>query len=153
VQYNPPAVYTRPEDGSTTSAITLDVASESVILTSTLAPWNGNAISSTAANASNSILTAANAREFGEVAQLAIQTLAEMRAQNGAEQSRLHFAKDMLAINQTNLEMARSRIQDLDVAEESTQLARFNILQQAGTAMLAQANQASQSILRLLSLN
>jgi flagellin len=48
------------------------------------------------------------------------------------------------------LEAANSRIIDVDVAEESAQLARFNILQQAGTAMLAQANQSTQSLLRLL---
>ncbi len=127
--------------------------SETVTLSSTLAPWTGNAISSTAANASNSVLTAATAREFGIVARTALQSLAEMRAQNGAEQSRLHFAKDMLAINQANLELANNRIADVDVAVESTQLARFNILRQAGTAMLAQANQSTQSILRLISLN
>jgi flagellin len=56
----------------------------------------------------------------------------------------------MLAVNKTNLEAANSRIVDVDVAEESTNLARLNILQQAGTAMLAQANQSNQSMLRLL---
>jgi flagellin len=81
----------------------------------------------------------------------AIEGLAEARAQNGAEQSRLSFSLDMLKINNQNLEAANSRIIDVDVAKESTQLARFNILQQAGTAMLAQANQATQSILRLIS--
>jgi flagellin len=81
----------------------------------------------------------------------AIQSLAELRANNGAEQSRLTFAADMLSVNKINLEAANSRIIDVDVATESSQLARFNILQQAGTAMLAQANQSSQSILRLLS--
>jgi flagellin len=79
-----------------------------------------------------------------------IENLAQLRAQNGAEQSRLSFSADMLAVNKTNLEAANSRIIDVDVASESTQLARYNILQQAGTAMLAQANQATQSILRLL---
>ena len=79
-----------------------------------------------------------------------IQNLANIRANNGAEQSRLTFAADMLSINKVNLESANSRILDLDVADESTKLARFNILQQAGTAMLAQANQSTQSILRLL---
>jgi flagellin len=83
--------------------------------------------------------------------QTAIQDLATIRANNGAEQSRLTFAADMLAVNKTNLEAANSRIIDVDVADESTKLARYNILQQAGTAMLAQANQASQSILRLIS--
>ena len=82
--------------------------------------------------------------------QTAIQNLAELRANNGAEQSRLTFAADMLSINKINLESANSRIVDVDVADESTKLARFNILQQAGTAMLAQANQASQAVLRLL---
>ena len=81
----------------------------------------------------------------------AIQDLATIRANNGAEQSRLTFAADMLAVNKTNLEAANSRIIDVDVADESTKLARYNILQQAGTAMLAQANQSTQSILRLIS--
>lgn len=148
--YNPPATYTRPEDGSTTSAITLNIQSETTTLTSVLPAWSGNAIASTAANVSNSVLAYSSAAEFGVVARKALESLATMRAQNGAEQSRLHFASDMLAINQTNLEQAQSRILDVDVAQESTQLARFNILQQAGTAMLSQANQSTQSILRLL---
>jgi flagellin len=80
----------------------------------------------------------------------AIIALGTLRAQNGSDQSRLTFAGDMLAVNKTNLEAANSRIIDVDVAAESTQLARFNILQQSGTAMLAQANQSTQSILRLL---
>jgi flagellin len=80
----------------------------------------------------------------------AIQMIAELRAKNGAEQSRLGFAADVLAINKTNLEAANSRITEVDIATESAKLARFSILQQAGTAMLAQANQSSQSLLRLL---
>jgi len=81
----------------------------------------------------------------------AIQMIAELRAKNGAEQSRLGFAADVLAVNKTNLESAASRITEVDIAEESAKLARFSILQQAGTAMLAQANQSSGSLLRLLS--
>ena len=80
----------------------------------------------------------------------AIQAIATLRANNGAEQSRLGFAADVLAINKTNLEAATSRITEVDIAQESAKLARFSILQQAGTAMLAQANQSSQSLLRLL---
>ena len=49
-----------------------------------------------------------------------------------------------------NLSAASSRIQDVDIAEESTQYARYNILVQSGTAMLAQANQTPQSVLKLL---
>ena len=70
--------------------------------------------------------------------------------QNGAESSRLSFASDMLSTNKNNLEAANSRIVDVDVAEESTKLARNNILVQAGTAMLSQANSSAQSALRLL---
>ena len=80
----------------------------------------------------------------------AIQNLATLRATNGSEQVRLTFAADMLAVNKTNLEAANGRITDVDIASESANLARLNILQQAGTAMLAQANQANQSVLRLL---
>jgi flagellin len=80
----------------------------------------------------------------------AIEAVATQRASNGAQQSRLTFAGDMLTVNKTNLESAVSRIMDVDVAEESTQLARYNILVQSGTAMLAQANQSSQSALQLL---
>jgi flagellin len=80
----------------------------------------------------------------------AIQTLATLRATNGSEQVRLTFAADLLAVNKTNLEAANGRITDVDIASESANLARLNILQQAGTAMLAQANQANQSVLRLL---
>jgi flagellin len=81
---------------------------------------------------------------------LAIQTLADLRAKNGSEQVRLTFATDMLSVNKTNLEAANGRITDVDIASESANLARLNILQQAGTAMLAQANQSNQSLLRLL---
>ena len=80
----------------------------------------------------------------------AITSVATLRAQNGAESSRLNFNADMLATNRNNLEAANSRIVDTDVAMESTKLARNNILVQAGSAMLAQANSSSQSVLRLL---
>jgi flagellin len=81
----------------------------------------------------------------------AIQNVATMRANNGAEQSRLQFASEVLTVNKANLEAANSRIVDVDVAEESTQLARWNVLVQSGTAMLAQANQSTQNALRLIS--
>lgn len=91
-----------------------------------------------------------NSDEFVQVVQMALQQVADMRAQNGAEMSRVNFAQDLLNINAINLEAANSRIIDVDVAAESSQLARFQILQQAGTAMLAQANTSQQSLVRLL---
>ena len=81
----------------------------------------------------------------------AIQNVATMRAANGAEQSRLGFASELLTANKANLEAANSRIGDVDVAEESTQLARWNILVQSGTAMLSQANGSAQTALKLIS--
>lgn len=80
----------------------------------------------------------------------ALQDVATYRATNGADQSRLGFATDVLTTNKANLEQANSRIVDVDVAQESTQLAKYNVLVQAGTAMLSQANQSSQVALKLL---
>ena len=80
----------------------------------------------------------------------AIQNVATMRAINGAEQSRLNFASTMLTTNETNLQSAVSNIQDVDVAKETTNLAKWNVLVQAGTAMLTQANQSAQIALKLI---
>jgi flagellin len=55
-----------------------------------------------------------------------------------------------LGVLKDNLSSANSRIKDVDVAQESTQFARYNILVQSGTAMLAQANQGPNSVLKLL---
>jgi flagellin len=109
---------------------------------------SGAALAGTAINTVFGSATAAAAAVSNITA--AIQNLATLRATNGSEQVRLTFAADMLAINKTNLEAANGRITDVDIASESANLARLNILQQAGTAMLAQANQANQSVLRLL---
>jgi flagellin len=80
----------------------------------------------------------------------AIADIATNRAQNGASQSRLGFAAELLTVNKANLESATSRITDVDVAAESTTLARYNILVQAGTSMLSQANQSARIALKLL---
>jgi flagellin len=95
-------------------------------------------------------LNATNSTTVSSDLQAAIQELATMRAQNGSESSRVGFAMDYLKINALNLEAANSRIIDVDVASESSQLARFQILQQGGTAMLAQANTSQQSLVKLL---
>ncbi len=80
----------------------------------------------------------------------AINTLATDRSNIGAFQARLNYTSEQLTISRENLAAASSRIQDVDVADEATQYARYNILVQSGTAMLAQANQMPQSVLRLL---
>ncbi|ATC64093.1 flagellin [Nibricoccus aquaticus] len=126
------------EDGSTTSAVTLANRD----LSSTATGIGALTVSSiTSLGSSGLTLTAITS---------AIQNVATFRAQNGAEQSRLSFAAELLTVNKANLEAANSRIIDVDVASESTQLARWNTLVQAGTAMLSQANQSAQTALRLL---
>jgi flagellin len=80
----------------------------------------------------------------------AIQHVATERAKLGASQSRLELAATTLSVEYENLSSAISRIRDVDVAKESTQLAKYNILVQSGTSMLAQANQSPQSVLKLL---
>jgi flagellin len=79
-----------------------------------------------------------------------IQQVATERAKLGASGSRLDLAAATLGIEITNLEAAISRIRDVDVATETTRFAKNNILVQAGTSMLAQANQLPQSVLKLL---
>ncbi|MEO8426636.1 MAG: flagellin [Verrucomicrobiota bacterium] len=80
----------------------------------------------------------------------AITALASDRATLGASVSRLTYTSEQLSVLKDNLSAANSRIKDVDVASESTQFARYNILVQAGTAMLSQANSSPQSALRLL---
>ena len=80
----------------------------------------------------------------------AIETVSSMRSQLGATQNRLNRTVDNLSNVMANTQASRSRIQDTDYAAESTALAKAQIIQQAATAMLAQANQQPQSVLSLL---
>jgi flagellin len=72
------------------------------------------------------------------------------RARLGAVQNKLHSTVNNLQINKENLSAARSRIADTDIAAETSELVRGNILQHAGIAVLSQANTAPQSVLKLL---
>ena len=80
----------------------------------------------------------------------AVQNIATLRADNGASMSRLRFASDEMARQQSNLEAANGRIIDVDIAAESTRLAKYNVLVQASASMLAQANTQSDIALMLL---
>jgi flagellin len=110
----------------------------------------------TAANA-KTVLAAensANALDIGDVTlsffTAALENIATLRAENGATMTRLQFAEDHLRLSSANLEAANSRIMDVDVATESTALAKYNILSQASAAMLAQANTTQNTALMLL---
>jgi flagellin len=80
----------------------------------------------------------------------AISQLAADRATIGANIESLTYYSDQLGTLKNNLSAANSRIMDVDVAQESTQYAKYNILVQTGTAMLAQANALPQTALKLL---
>jgi len=80
----------------------------------------------------------------------AIKNVSTARANYGAVQNRLEHRMNNLATYQENLTASESRIRDVDMAAEMTNYTKENILQQAGTSMLAQANQMPQSILSLL---
>ncbi len=99
---------------------------------------------------SASVATSEDAVDALAAVKSAITKLAEDRATVGANISALNSYSEQLGVLKDNLSAANSRIKDVDVAEESTNFARYNILVQAGTAMLAQANATPQSALRLL---
>jgi flagellin len=131
------------------SATALSVTTDGDTGTFSMTGINLGAGAYTTATGSN-VDTAAGAVTALANVKLAIVQLAGDRATVGASMSRLGYTSDQLSVLKDNLSAANSRIKDVDVASESTQFARYNILVQAGTAMLAQANSSPQSTLRLL---
>jgi len=99
---------------------------------------------------SSAITTTTSAGRALSNIQTAIQSLADMRAKVGANIQRLNMTDDQVTILNENLAAASSRIKDVNVAEESTQYAKANILVQSGTAMLAQANVLPAQALQLI---
>jgi len=80
----------------------------------------------------------------------ALENVSYLRAQNGGSQSRLAFNLESLSQQKTNMRAALGRIVDVDIAEESTNVAKYSILNQAAASMLAQANASSDVALMLL---
>ena len=80
----------------------------------------------------------------------AIENIATLRAENGGTVSRLNFAYEQSNRTRSTLEAANGRIMDVDIAAESTRLAKYNILVQASASMLAQANVAPNAALMLI---
>jgi len=100
--------------------------------------------------ANTTVATAAGANAAIASVDAALETINGTRAELGALQSRFNSTIANLASNVENLSSARSRIRDTDFAVETAELTRVQILQQAGVAMLSQANAAPQSVLALL---
>ena len=118
---------------------------------STSQAWSSGSTASKATFAATSISTAI---ALGDVSvgvyTQALQNLASLRAEIGGSVSRLQFAQESAAQQRTNLEAAKGRIVDVDIATESTTLAKYNIMVQASASMLAQANSTPNVALMLL---
>jgi flagellin len=95
-------------------------------------------------------VSATSAKDAITAIDTSIKNANEQRGAIGAAINRLNYAADNLSNISTNTAASRSRIEDTDYATASTELARTQIIQQAATAMLAQANQSPQSVLALL---
>ncbi|MGY5884482.1 flagellin N-terminal helical domain-containing protein [Modestobacter lacusdianchii] len=108
------------------------------------------AMDATALGATGNLNTAADATAAITAINTAIGTVSDARAGLGATQNRLEHKINNLNATVENLSASESRIRDTDMAQEMTNFSRTQILSQAGTAMLAQANQSSQGILKLL---
>ncbi len=130
------------------SALNVTVNSEATCNFAYTAVNLGNTTYTTAT--ASTITTTGNATTALTSVKNAINQLATDRAVVGANQSALNMYQEQLGVAKDNLAAANSRIKDVNVADESTSFAKYNILVQAGTAMLAQANASPQSALRLL---
>jgi len=80
----------------------------------------------------------------------ALENIASLRAENGGTMSRLSYSDEMISQMKANMKAALGRIVDVDIAEESTNMAKYNVLTQASAAMLAQANSTTDIALMLL---
>ena len=116
-----------------------------VILNSNFA--TGNAMTFAAVNSDETInLSDISVGVFTQ----AIENIATLRADNGASMSRLRFAGEEMGKQETNLIAANGRIVGVDIAAESTRMAKYNVLVQASASMLAQANTSGDVALMLL---
>jgi flagellin len=126
--------------GTQATTAILGIGPQAVAATTTAAGGVASVDLSTITNAQSALTTLDNA----------IISVTNSRASMGAYQNRFNAAITNLSTTTMNLQASRSRILDTDYASETTNLAKSQIIQQAATAMLAQANQSSQSVLALL---
>ncbi len=143
----------------TTAGFTFQVgANDSETVTTSSAQLSGDISSGglcgltniTTANAASVALDTGGTLGTLTLIDTAIKNVSKIRADFGAVQNRLEHRLNNLATYQENLTASESRIRDVDMASEMTRFTKLNILQQAGTSMLAQANQAPQGVLSLL---
>lgn len=131
--------------------VTLDAKSGySLNMTADTAAQTATGFAASANVSAVSVGTQAGASAAMSLIDAALTKVVSGRGDLGAVQNRLSSAVNNLTATSTNLDAARSRIEDADFSAESTNLAKAQILSQASTAMLAQANQSQQSVLKLL---
>ena len=143
-------------DGSTGPTVSVNKS----LLLSALTIDAGTFAASEFSNAGTGNIRSFAAENVGDVINLsdvsvgvftqAIENIATLRSDNGASMSRLQFAGEEMATQETNLIAAKGRVTDVDIAAESTRMAKYNILVQASASMLAQANSSSDIALMLL---
>ena len=157
-QYNGIALFT-----STTVSGSLSVLSTNDLSTSNAISIAQLNLGSTAGNVGNigvlAAVSTSNTASTGYTSLTAIgasditsfvNIIATYAATNGAEQSRLNFASQLATNDRTSLQSANSSISDTDIAQATTALAKWNVLVQAGTSMLTQANNSAQTVLKLI---
>jgi flagellin len=154
------------ESGAAGSKVSLN---KSLLLSALTFNTNGTQASETYASAANGSATGAETGKFvatfataagGTFLDLddisvgvitkALENISFLRSQNGGTQSRLTFNLNSIASQKTNMRAALGRVVDVDIAEETTNLAKYSILQQSAASMLAQANQSTDVALMLL---
>ena len=134
------------KDTTLTSTTTNAISVTASVSTNTVAGVDGNAAGDQALD----FTTASGAAAAISVVDKQITSVSTARAELGASQNRFESVIKNLAVSKENLTAAGSRIRDTDMAAEMVNYTRANILSQAGTAMLAQANQSNSGVLQLL---
>jgi flagellin len=136
-------------DSSTTNAnnvITVDMTTAGALNGLTITALDSTGLATSTAD----LTSTANATSAIDTVSTALQDISTVRATLGAYQNRFEHTINNLNVAVENLSASESRIRDTDMAQEMVSFTRSQILSQAGTAMLAQANQAPQSVLKLL---
>ncbi len=135
-------------DGTSNSQISFSGVQATLASMGLAAPGTSSIIYSI--NDGTTVLAQNAARSALDAVQVAIDSLTRNRGTLGAAESRLNVTIQNLSVARENFTAAESRIRDVDVAEEAAELTRLNILQQAATAVVAQANQQPSLALQLL---
>lgn len=136
--------------GATATTITFQVGLDNVTSDQLNVTFGGITLASVASGGATDVSIQTNAQTALATIDAAIGSVSDYRSKFGAAMNRLDVTVANIQTMRVNISAANSRIRDVDVAEETSQLARNQVLSQAGTSMLAQANQLPQMAMQLL---